>query len=161
MKKSTKKPVKVSSILSRAQALPPRLKSVTGADLDCLVLTRLNPTPLLMMRFLRAEQQPRESTENASSFLSIQLFYASVSLCYISTQSLKQSEITKVLWLRTASCQRFEHCSVPSICHSCQQWFRHWSGSAPYVLGACGSQTHPPESIRLFPDKLCSIMSKR
>lgn len=69
-------------------------------------------------------------------------------------------EITKASRLQTASCRTFEHCGVPSICHSCQWWFGRWSSSAPNVLGACRSRTQPPESIRQFPDKLCSTMSK-
>lgn len=72
----------------------------------------------------------------------------------------KKSEITKASWLRRAGCRSFEHRGVPGICRGHRSWFGCWTSSAPHVLGACGSRTQPPESIRRLPDKPCLTMSK-
>lgn len=77
-------------------------------------------------------------------------------LCYVSTQRLKKLEITKVLWLRTASFWSFEPCKVPSICHGCQLWLRH----DDLTCGVCGAARPDIKSVRYFSDRLCLTMSK-
>lgn len=73
-------------------------------------------------------------------------------LCYVNTQRLKKLEITKVLWLRTASCWSFEPCKVPSICQGCQLWLRR----DDLTCGVSGAARPAIKSIRT----VCVTMSK-